>query len=52
MLGPIETWIVVGVFMSVGAKESTKINTETRCHEYKHYLMELWVASDEDTQIS
>ena len=42
MLGPIETWVVVGVFMGNGAVEGLKFKTETKCLEYKYYLMEKW----------
>lgn len=51
MLGPLETWIVVGVFMGNGAVEGLKFNTEAKCNEYKSYLFQLWVDDKVDQYV-
>ena len=51
MLGPLETWIVVGVFMGIGAVEGLKFNTEAKGNDYKSYLFQLWVDDKVDQYV-
>lgn len=51
MVGPLETWIIIGVFLGNGAVEGLEFKTETECLEYKYYLMEKWENDEVDDNI-
>ena len=48
MIGPIETYILISVFVGKGAVEGLTFKTETKCLEHKYYLMELWENDEVD----
>lgn len=42
MISPIETFIAVGVFVSVGLVEGKRFTDPVECEVYKNTLMEKW----------